>query len=450
MQPGISFDRLISVVAFDLWSSFEVEVCMIGLAVFCFRLLYRRLAQSSRSASKGHDIQHAATNRTTTIPPDYCSMIKACGFDVKCARRHWADMMSQQRPDGESLKSMVEVLVASDCTTEAWELANIVWRSPDLHLCASVPIYAALLRGLCKTRRDADVGLLYDEMKARFVPINAISYNKILNSFVQSGQMHRVPELLADMEASGPRAIPNITTFSTLIKGHCQSGNVAKGFEIFDFLRRNTDIKPNEVTYCILLDGCAKQRNFDQAIALLEDLFKDDISPSNYTLSIAIKVFGLAGRLADAFALLEEMPKAYGFHPNIQVITCLVQACVHSRKMGQAFSLYNRVVENDMVEVDQRLYTTLARGCLKLGMIGQAAITLRCAYHLPCGGLLLSNGQPQGIETTCLEEVLAELRRTRPSESVELEAELAACAAAPRQTRRHCRHARPDPSIARK
>jgi len=331
--------------------------------------------------------------------------------------------------DAASLLSMVEVLVANCCAAEAWELANSVWQDPSLYLCGHIAVYSAILRGFSKSKQHDKVLALYDEMTARRIHMNTVTYNTVLNSISHGGHMDRVPQILTAMKAMGPRAAPDAVTFSTIIKGCCLSGDLDSGLEVLDFVKRETEIQADQFAYHSLLDCCAKQGNLQAGLQLLDRMRSDGVTMSNYTLSIAVKLLGRARLLKQAFELVEDVSQVYSFKPNIQVYTCLIQACIQGRKIGKAFELHNKILDEG-VDIDARTYTVLAQGCLSSGAVHKAAMVVRCAYHLPCGSFLrIAEGSPRGVETSCLGDVLKELVRVDSVAAAELRSELAPCSA---------------------
>ena len=49
-----------------------------------------------------------------------------------------------------------------------------------------------------------------------------------------------------------------LMTYSTMIKGHCQSGDIQTAFSLLEQMKRDTNLKPDEIMYNSLLDGCAQ------------------------------------------------------------------------------------------------------------------------------------------------------------------------------------------------
>ena len=105
--------------------------------------------------------------------------------------------------------------------------------------------------------------------------------------------------------------------------------------------------------------------------------------PSNYTLSILVKLLGRSRRLSQAFTMVETICKESGFRPNIHVYTCLIQACIQNRQLGRAIALHDQILSEGGCAPDQKTYSVMVRGCVQTGAMEKAAEVVRCAYHLP-------------------------------------------------------------------
>merc|ERR1719262_2067717 len=220
--------------------------------------------------------------------------------------------------------------------------------------------------------------------------------------------MERVPQLLEDMKTSSVE--PDIITYSTIVKGYCQSGDVDRAFQVLKEMKHDNKFAPDEILYNSLLDGCAKQHRVDEALKLLDDMQQSGVAPSNYTLSILVKLMGRARRLNQAFEIIDKLCAVHSFRPNIQVYTCLIQACLHNRQMDRALALHDTMIEEAGCQPDQKLYSVLARGCLQGGFPEKATQVIRCAHHLPGHTMATAKRSgPPGVEARLLEEVVVRL-----------------------------------------
>merc|ERR1719191_2689444 len=155
--------------------------------------------------------------------------------------------------------------------------------------------------------------------------------------------MDRVPSLLEDMKSANPAIEPDIVTYSTIVKGYCNSGGLDHALLVLKEVHA-CKFQPDEVMYNSLLDGCAKEHRPDDALKLLESMKEAGVAPSNYTLSMIVKLMGRCRRLNQAFKLVEDLSKEYGLKVNIQVYTCLIQACFNNRQPQKAVALHDRIL----------------------------------------------------------------------------------------------------------
>merc|ERR1719311_1932474 len=230
----------------------------------------------------------------------------------------------------------------------------------------------------------------------------------MINACAGCGNMDRVSQLLEDMKES--KVEPDIITYSTIVKGYCLAGDVDRAFEVLEEMKSSSKFAPDEILYNSLLDGCAKQHRVEEAVRLLDDMKQSGVAPSNFTLSILVKLMGRARRLNEAFALIEELCALHGFRPNIQVYTCLIQACIHNRQMDKALQLHDTMIEEAGCQPDQKLYSVLGRGCLQAGLSQKAVKVVRCAYQIPGHSMATpKRGQAAGVENKLLEELVSTL-----------------------------------------
>lgn len=342
----------------------------------------------------------------------YGNMIKAYGQarDIQKVKRLW-NKQSEERVTLTSITvgCMVEALVANGLPQDAWVIVSQLWEDAEHRKLVNTVIYSSIVKGFTVTRQHDKVLAIYTEMKDRRIQCNAITFNTMLNACTRCNMIHEIPQLLLDMQESTPPVEPDIVTFSTIIKGYCMSGDLEKALKILAHMKAKTNLQPDEVLYNSLLNGCAKEQRLDQALALLEEMREGQVSLSNYTLSIVCKLLGRAKRLDQAFSMVESISSSRGFRPNIEVNTCLMQACFQSRQCNRALALHDKVVREGYCTPDQKTYNVIVRGCLHVRATDKAIQALRCAFHLPGHKMQQTQGQPQGVEVACIEEVLAEL-----------------------------------------
>jgi pentatricopeptide repeat protein len=340
---------------------------------------------------------------------------------VKRVWHLWDQMFFHHvQPTSVTLGCMVEALVANGRTDEAWQLARKMWNDVKCRPLVNTVVYSSILKGFAHTKDIDKVIALYEEMKAHAIQPNTITYNTILNAFAQGNTMQRVPALLEDMKAATPPVEPDIVTYSTIVKGFCNVGNLDRALKVLEDMKAGGKHAPDEVLYNSLLAGCAKEHRPDEAVKLLNDMKKFNVAPSNYTLSMLVKLMGRCRRINQAFTMLEDISREYGLRINIQVYTCLIQGCFNAGQTGKALVLHEKIIKEGLIP-DAMTYTVLVRGCVQALLLDKAVELAKCAYgHGPSA----SKGTPVGLNAGCLDELTAALGS---SKAKELLAELGDC-----------------------
>merc|ERR1719401_13622 len=357
--------------------------------------------------------------------PTYGSMIKAYGQagDVIRVQELWNEMEERGvTPTSITLGCMTEALVTNSQADEAWQLLQSQLASDERRACINTVIYTTVLKGFASAKRIDRVFTVYKEMRDKDIQCNTITYNTMLDACAKSCTMDRAPGLLEDMRQSSVE--PDIITYSTIIKGYCVEGDVKRAFDILEEMKKDDKFVPDEIMYNSILDGCAKRHCVDEALKTLEEMKSAGIGPSNYTLSILVKILGHARRLGQAFRMVDDLSKQNGLRPNVQVYTCLVQACVLNKKLERALSLHDTMVADVGSAIDDKFYAVLTKGCLQLHQPLKAIELVRAAYQLPGHGLAVSakkNGAPVGVEARALEELAGRLQSGGKAEQEALE-----------------------------
>merc|ERR1719424_1824164 len=123
-------------------------------------------------------------------------------------------------------------------------------------------------------------------------------------------------------------------------------GQVQRAFSVIEEVRRETDLKPDEIMYNSLLDGCAQSNLVDDGLQLLQQMQAEGVQPSNFTLSLLVKLMSRVRKLDAAFQLVEDVSTRYGFHPNVHVLTNLIQACVYNKQLRRGLETWEGMIRD--------------------------------------------------------------------------------------------------------
>lgn len=344
----------------------------------------------------------------------YSSIIKAYGRAGESSRvwALWREM--EQRgvvPDSIVFGCMVEALVSNGQADEAWDLVRKQLANEDRAPCINTVIYSTVLKGYATAQKIGKVFTVYREMRRNGVPCNTITCNLMLDACAKCGTMDHVAGLLSDMKSEEVEL--DIISYSSILKGYCLAGDLDRAFQVLEDIKKSSNFTPDEIMYNSILDGCAKHRRVKDAFRVLEEMKAANITPSNYSVSILVKLLGHERRLKLAFQITEELTVQGGLRPNVHVYTCLMHACIHNRQLDRAFELHDKVVAEGTCKLDEKFYAVLVRGCLMAKKPLRAMQVVRSAYRLS-GASAPSSGsswaKPAGLDAASLEEVAKALR----------------------------------------
>jgi len=289
------------------------------------------------------------------------SLIKAYGHarDIDGVWRCWKEMRSRHiRPTSITLGCMVEAVVSNGDTEGAYELIHQMHDDEQCRDALNSVIYCSVLKGFTREKKIERVWSVYDEMIKKKIELSIVTYNTLIDACARCGRMEHVDEILSDMRRNHIK--PNVITFSTMLKGHCQMGSIQTAFSVLEEMKRETKLKPDEIMYNSLLDGCAQNNLVDEGLGLLKEMQAEGVTPSNFTLSILVKMMNRARKLTSAFSLVEEITTKYGFKANVHVYTNLIQACISNRQLQKAIHVLETMLKERIAPENRSSLSGLA------------------------------------------------------------------------------------------
>jgi len=306
------------------------EIMLSSVVEACFRI--------GKPALLAKKLQQLEGNERILINSSHTcgSLIKAYGHahDMDGVWRCWKEMRSRLvKPTSITLGCMIEAVVNNGDTEGAFELLHQCQEDEQCREAVNSILYCSVLKGFAREQKLERVYDVYEEMRKRRIEMSLITFNTIIDACARTGRMDNLPKIMQDMKSH--HVDPNIVTYSTILKGHCKAGDVQLGFTVLRDMKRDTSLKPDEIMYNSLLDGCAKMNLFDEGHDLLKEMLKEGVAPSNFTLSIMVKLLNRARKVEQAFSLVTEITEQYNFKANVHVYTNLMQGCISSRQLGQ-------------------------------------------------------------------------------------------------------------------
>ncbi|EDO05847.1 pentatricopeptide repeat domain containing protein [Babesia bovis T2Bo] len=300
-----------------------------------------------------------------------------CGRIAEC-KEIWKEMANSQgnEPNEVTYGIMLDAYVNNNRMEEAMDLLQEMKQKGNVK--PNTIMYTTLIKGFGQNRQLQRAMSIYDMMVSEGVMRNTVTYNSIIDACARVGDMKAAAALLEEMMMN--QVEPDLITFSTIIKGYCVQCNMDQSFQLLSIMYER-GIKPDGILYNSLLEGCVKSGRLWLCEKLWEQMRIHGIAPSNFTLTILIKMYGRSGQLDKVFDLVERLPAEYGFTINAHVYTCLMSACITNGRYNTALDIY-RCVKDGSVKPDAKTYETLLQGVTRGNLFAEAVDLLRDMYNL--------------------------------------------------------------------
>jgi pentatricopeptide repeat protein len=317
-------------------------------------------------------------------------------------------MRSQHvKPTSITIGCMVEAVVSNGDADGGYELISQLLEDDRCKDQVNAVVFGSVLKGFGRTKRMDRVWTAFKEMLSRGIQPSVVTFNTVIDTCVRNNQVEAVEGLLEDMKMRGIE--PNLITYSTVIKGVCQKGDMEAAFKTFKDMKNSRGVKPDEIVYNAMLDGCASAGLVAEGEGLLERMQKDGLTPTNYTLTVLVRLMGQGRRLTRAFELIQVFAQKHRVRANSHVFNALIQACLTCRDFSRASEAFEHSVRS-RVQPDQRVCQSLIRGLITTGKADHAVGSLRAMLGLPTSQLTplqkgCQNSSP--IEDTFINEVIS-------------------------------------------
>nr|AYM00521.1 pentatricopeptide repeat protein [Salvia miltiorrhiza] len=199
-----------------------------------------------------------------------------------------------------------------------------------------------MLVGLKKADMRDEFRQVYGNLrKTKLYPMDIWGYNICIHALGCWGELSTALGLFKEMkERNGPFE-PDLCTYNSLIHVLCLLGKVRDALIMWEELKASSGHEPDEFTYRIMIQGCAKSY-----------------------------------RINDALRIFSEM-QYNGIRAGTVVYNSLLDGLMKSRKLMEACDLFEKMVDDDGVRASCWTYNILIDGLYKNGR-EEAAYTMFC------------------------------------------------------------------------
>eukprot|EP00927_Polykrikos_kofoidii_P022814 TRINITY_DN21181_c0_g1_i1.p1 TRINITY_DN21181_c0_g1~~TRINITY_DN21181_c0_g1_i1.p1 ORF type:complete len:805 (-),score=97.16 TRINITY_DN21181_c0_g1_i1:309-2723(-) len=384
-----------------------------------FSVVIKACLRSDRSDLLASVVERHWEARTlpSSVVHAYGSAIRAYGC-LRQVEKIWVTWRSMRAHDlkltSVAIGCMVEALVSNGLPDDGYQLLRELREDEIVRPLLNAVIYCSVLKGFAHQQSFARTWAVYLEMLEDRLEFSIVTFNALIDACARCGEMSRVPQLLDSMSCQNIE--PTLITYCAILKGYCRGNQIESAFELVETMRRTTSLVPDEIMYNTLLDGCARSGLFNRGLQVLAEMEAAHVNPSNFTLSLLMKLAGRSRQLETAFELFENIPRRFHFQPNVHAYANLILACLQHHALPRAMALLDKMAQVRM-RPDSRLYGMLIRACISSGDLRTAEGLVRAAFGLKGGysGLLSLKDARSHLRSEMSELFDAMAKRNDPS-----------------------------------
>lgn len=262
-------------------------------------------------------VQMMRSLSVTPSPVTLGILVKTYGQagDLTKVLQVWSEMEKQRgQANAVTYGCMIDACVKCGNLEKAVEIFDDM-RKVGKH--RNTILYTTLIKGYGLEKDLTSALRLFREMAVEAVPYNTITYNSIIDACIKSGDVAQAEILLREMMSPESSLEPDLITFSTLLKGYCNVGELDKALQVAQTITAR-GLRCDELVYNTLMDGCSKANDITAGVGLFEEMVIAGMRPSSITHSILMRLHQRAGYEEDAAEAVAQLYQHHGLErPNV-------------------------------------------------------------------------------------------------------------------------------------
>ncbi|KAK3122899.1 hypothetical protein QOZ80_8AG0619970 [Eleusine coracana subsp. coracana] len=224
--------------------------------------------------------------------------------------------------------------------------------------------YQIILKSLVEGDRYKEAESIFEDLlnerRASFKPDQKM-FHMMIYMYKKAGYYTRARKLFAQMSERG---IPLSTvTFNSLMSFETDYKEVSS---IYDQMQR-AGLKPDVVSYSLLIKAYGKSRREEEALAVFEEMLDAGVRPSRKSYNILLDAFAISGMVEEANTVFKAM-RRHRVEPDLCSYTTMVLAYVNASDMDGAEKFFRRI-KDDGLKPNVVVYGTLMKGYSKLNNV---------------------------------------------------------------------------------
>ncbi|KAI4328607.1 hypothetical protein L6164_020945 [Bauhinia variegata] len=259
----------------------------------------------------------------------------------------------------------------------------------------------ALMEAYGKGGRYNNAEAIFRRMQRSGPEPSALTYQIILKTFVEGNKFNEAEELFHNLLNNEKSPLkPDQKMFHMMIYMYKKVGSYKKArktfalmaergieqstvtynslmsFEtnykevsnVYDQMQR-AGLRPDVVSYALLINAYGKARREDEALAVFEEMLDAGVRPTQKAYNILLDAFSISGMVEQAKTVFRSMRRDR-YSPDLCSYTTMLSAYVNACDMEGAEKFFKRLIQ-DGFEPNVVTYGTLIKGYAKMNDVGK-------------------------------------------------------------------------------
>ncbi|KAG5618608.1 hypothetical protein H5410_018432 [Solanum commersonii] len=304
--------------------------------------------------SPHHDIESALNPFSGSISTDVVEQVlKRCKNLEFSAHRFfiWAQKLSGFCHSRESFHILVDILGSSKQFPLIWDFLVEMRTNRS---CEITPeIFLLVFRAYSRAGLPADAIRAFNKMVDFGIKPCLADLDKLLLALCKKKHAKQAQEFFDKVKDD---FMPSVKTYSILIRGWGDLGEVAEAQKLFDaMLERGCSV--DLLAYNSILDSLCKAGKMDEAFNFFMKMRSIGLIPDAFSYSIFIHGYCVANDIHSVFRVLDQM-RRYKLVPNVFTYNCIIKKLCKTKKVDEAYQLIDEMI-SEGVRPDCWSYNTI-------------------------------------------------------------------------------------------
>jgi len=201
--------------------------------------------------------------------------------------------------------------------------------------------YGTLIELYSKLDRGDMSFTLFNQIRQSDIQIDNAMYNIMLGIYVEIKDAVSAQKFFDDM-LEGDYMKPDVVTYSIMINMYGKMRKMKEAFAMFDSASEH-GIDLDIAIYNLMIDLCCQIRDKERMRVLLADMQSNNIKKNVTTYILIIKFYGKVGKVYEVASYFDEMIKR-GIKPDVIVYNSVISAFSRMRMEEEAVIMFRQII----------------------------------------------------------------------------------------------------------